>query len=139
MIPGWTTATRFSRSISRIRSIAVKTMVSPPSMPAAPPDSPVPGPARDDRHAHLGRDPDELGDLRGRRREDDRARQPGVQVRRLVVAVALAVERVGQEPEAGEARGDRGDERIGRGGGPASGGSSRAESTRPRDGERATG
>ena len=44
MIPGWTTATRFSRSISMILSIAVKTTVSPPSMPAAPPDRPVPAP-----------------------------------------------------------------------------------------------
>ena len=44
MTPGWTTATRFSRSISRIRSIAVKAMVRPPSIPAAPPDRPVPAP-----------------------------------------------------------------------------------------------
>ncbi len=44
MMPGWTTATRFSRSISTMRSIAVKAIVSPPSMPAAPPDSPVPAP-----------------------------------------------------------------------------------------------
>ena len=95
MTPGWTTATRFSRSISMIRSIAVKTMVRPPSMPAAPPDRPVPGAARDDRDAQLGGDPDELGDLGGGRREDDRAGQAGLVVGRLVVAMALAVERVG--------------------------------------------
>jgi hypothetical protein len=44
MIPGWTTATRFSRSISTIASIFVNAMVRPPSMPAAPPDRPVPAP-----------------------------------------------------------------------------------------------
>ena len=44
MTPGWTTATRFAVSISRILSIAVKAIVSPPSMPVAPPDSPDPAP-----------------------------------------------------------------------------------------------
>ena len=44
MTPGWTTATRLSRSISRIRSIAVKAIVRAPSMPVAPPDRPVPAP-----------------------------------------------------------------------------------------------
>ena len=55
MTPGWTTATRFSWSISRIRSIAVKAIVRPPSIPAAPPDRPGPGAARDDRDAELAR------------------------------------------------------------------------------------
>ncbi len=44
MTPGWTTATRFAVSISRILSIAVKAIVRPPSMPVAPPDSPDPAP-----------------------------------------------------------------------------------------------
>ena len=72
-------------------------------MPDAPPDRPVPGAARDDRDAELGGDPDELGDLGGRRREGDGARQPGVQVRRLVEAVGLAIDRLGQESRAGQA------------------------------------
>src|SRR6185369_8799077 len=76
-----------------------------------------PRPARDDRHSHLGRDPHDLDHVRGRRREDHRTWQPGVEIRRLVVAVALAVERVGQEPEAWQARRDRGNEWIRRGGG----------------------
>ena len=131
MIPGWTTATRFSRSISRILSIAVKAMVSPPSMPAAPPDRPVPAPRGTIGTRSSRGDPDELDDLRGRGREDDGARQAGVEVRGLVDAVALAVDGVGQQPQAGQARcrsrrrADRSSWRR------ASGGSSRAESTRP--------
>ena len=73
MTPGWTTATRFSRSISRIRSIAVKAMVRPPSMPAAPPDRPVPAPRGTIGTRCSRGDPDELGDLGGRRREGDGA------------------------------------------------------------------
>ena len=81
MIPGWTTATRFSRSISRILSIAVKAIVSPPSMPAAPPDRPVPAPRGTIGTRSSDGDPHELDDVGGRRREDDRARQAGVEVR----------------------------------------------------------
>ena len=55
--------------------------------------------AGDDRDAQLGGDLDELGDVGGRRREDDGARQAGVEVRRLVVAVALAVDGVGQDAD----------------------------------------
>ena len=44
MMPGWTTATRFASSISMIRSIAVKAIVRAPSMPADPPERPVPAP-----------------------------------------------------------------------------------------------
>ncbi len=74
MMPGWTTATRFSRSISRIRSIAVKAIVRPPSMPAAPPDRPVPAPRGTIGTRSSAADPDELGDLGGRRREARRRR-----------------------------------------------------------------
>ena len=114
MIPGWTTATRFSRSISMSLSIAVKTTVSPSSMPAAPPDRPVPAP-----RGTIGTRSSEAirtssTTSRGRGREDDGPRQAGVEVRGLVVPVALAVEGVGQKPQAGEARLDRGNDRIGR-------------------------
>ena len=44
MIPGWTIATRFGRSISMIASMRVNAIVSAPSIPAEPPDRPVPAP-----------------------------------------------------------------------------------------------
>ena len=80
MMPGWTTATRFSRSISRIRSIAVNAIVRPPSIPAAPPDRPLPaprgtigtrarrrsGPARRPRRSSSGRPPRRAGPAAGR-------------------------------------------------------------------------
>ena len=59
MIPGWTTATRLPLSISTIRSIAVKAIVSAPSMPAAPPDSPVPAPRGTIGTPMLAGEPDE--------------------------------------------------------------------------------
>ena len=68
-------------------------------MPAAPPDSPVPAPRGHDRDVELAGDPDQLGDLCGRRREDDGTRQPGVEIGGLVDSIALAV---GRRPSAGE-------------------------------------
>ena len=77
-------------------------MVSAPSMPAEPPDSPEPAPRGHDRDAQLRTDPHELGDLLGGRRQGDGSRQPCRQVGGLVVAVALAIDLVGQQPEAGQ-------------------------------------
>ncbi len=58
------------------------------------------GAARDDRDAELGGEPDELGDLGGRRREDDGPRQAGLEVGRLVEAVATR----GRSGRSGAAR-----------------------------------
>ena len=66
MIPGWVVTVRLSGSISRTRSIRVNAIVSAPSMPAAAPESPVPGAARDDRDVELAAQPHEPGDLVGR-------------------------------------------------------------------------
>ena len=113
MIPGWTTATRFSRSISRILSIAVKAIVSPPSMPAAPPDRPVPAPRGTigtPSSAAIRTSSTTSAVVVGK---TTAPRQPGVEVGRLVVAVALAVDRVGQE-RAGRAGGRRSPRRAGR-------------------------
>ena len=71
------------------------------------------GAARDDRHAELAAEADELGDLARLRREGHRAGQPGLEVGRLVAPVALAVDRVGQQPQVRELVADRADEGIG--------------------------
>ena len=76
MMPGWTTATRFSRSISTIRSIAVKAIVRPPSIPAAPPDRPVPAPRGTIGTPSSAASRTRLGDL-GRRRSGGRRRPAG--------------------------------------------------------------
>ena len=44
-------------------------------------------------------DPHDRGDLLGRRRQRDRQRQPGLEVRGLVAPIRLAVARIGEEPE----------------------------------------
>ena len=102
MMPGWTTATRFSRSISRIRSIAVKAMVRPPSMPAAPPDRPVPAPRGTIGTPSSPRSATSSATSAvssgGRRR----GAGPACEVGRLVEPVGLAVDRLGQQPEPGQ-------------------------------------
>ena len=115
MIPGWTTATRFSRSISMMRSIAVNAIVRPPSIPDAPPDSPVPAPRGTigTRSSPAIRTSSATwAVVVGRATARGQA---GVEVGGLVVAVALAVEGVGQQPEVREAARDRGRQRIGGG------------------------
>ena len=95
MIPGWVTTTRFSRSISRTLSIRVKRdRQRRPRCRRRRRDSPRPGAARHDRDPMLGGQPDERRHLGGRRRQRDGERQAGLEVRRLVVAVALAVDHV---------------------------------------------
>ena len=71
-----------------------KAIVRPPSIPDAPPDSPVPAPRGTIGTRCSRGEPDELDDL-GRRRRAERPRsgRPGVEVGGLVVAVGLAVER----------------------------------------------
>ena len=73
-----------------------------------------PGAAGDDRDPEFGSDPDEVRDFRRGGREDDGPREPGPEIGRLVVAVPLAVDRVGEQPDPREAGGDGGHERIGR-------------------------
>ena len=97
MTPGCVTTHRFASSISTIRSIAVKAIVSAPSRPAAPPLSPEPAPRGTIGTSMLGADPHELGDLGRLRGEGHGARQAGRQVGGLVAPVGLAVGGVGQE------------------------------------------
>ena len=75
MTPGWTTATRFARSISRIVSIARERDCQRALDPGRAPGQAGARAARHDRDAELGGDPDQLRDLGGGRREDDGSRQ----------------------------------------------------------------
>ena len=112
MTPGCTTATRFSVSISRIRSIAVKAIVSPPSIPAAPPDRPVPAPRGTIGTPSSPAIRTSSTTSAVRRREDDGPRQPRMEVRRLIQAVGLAIDRLGEQSKTGQAGGDRRSERV---------------------------
>ena len=110
-MPGWVTTTRFSRSISRIWSIFVSAIVRPPSIPAAPPLSPVPAPRGTIGIRCSAAEADEGRDLGGRRRQGHGQGQAGLEVGGLVVAVALAVRRVVEEPQVRQRGPDRGEER----------------------------
>ena len=116
MIPGWTTATRFSWSISRIRSIAVKAIVRPPSIPAAPPDRPVPAPRGTigtPSSPAIRTSSTTSAVLVGKTTARGR---PGMEVGRLVEAVALAVDRRrSSRRRPGSRARDRRDERVGHG------------------------
>ena len=103
MTPGWVTTHRLAGSISRIRFIAVNAMVRAPSMPAAPPDSPVPAPRGTIGTSNRAQ-PQEVRDLGGLVGQGDGARQAGREVGRLVEPVRLAVGLVGEEPEVRAAR-----------------------------------
>ena len=74
MTPGWTTATRFSWSISRIRSIAVNAIVSAAVDAGGATRQAGPGAARHDRHADSAAEPDDLGHLGRLGREGHGAR-----------------------------------------------------------------
>ena len=105
MIPGWTTATRFAWSISRIRSIRVNAIVSAALDAGGAARQAGPGAARHDRHA-MRRSPA----ARARAtsavvgRQGDGQRQARPQVRRSRRGDSLAVEWIGQEPEVGQPR-----------------------------------
>ena len=94
-MPGCVVTVRFSRSISRIAVMRVKAMVSAPSIPAAPPDSPEPAPRGNDRDVVLAAQPDELDDLGRLGRQRHGEREPRGEVGGLVAAVRLAVGGIG--------------------------------------------
>ena len=102
MTPGWVTTHRFSRSISRIRSIAVKAIVSAPSRPVAPPLRPEPAPRGTigtSNSAQMRTSSATSAVVVG---QGDGAGQTGREVRRLVAAVRLAIGDIGEHAEAGK-------------------------------------
>ena len=84
--PGWTTARRFCGSTFRILRMRAISITTPALSASAPPESPVPGATRRERHALLCQHAHDRGGLFGRGREDDSAR-PMLVLRQAVAFV----------------------------------------------------
>ena len=95
--PAWTVAVRSASSTARIEVIRSSETTRQPSIALAPPDSPEPGAARDDRHAVARRRAHRGLDLARGPRPHERGGHPDLEQprRRMVAAVGLQHVRVG--------------------------------------------